>query len=185
VRGGTNRSDFGEQSEAIFMTSGFRYDTAETAERRFTGAEQGFTYSRLGNPTVAMFEDRMALLEGAPIARATASGMAAVAASLLCPGEATLRRFRRVIAEARGHEDGFALLAKVGTVGAAAHGTGLGAPLGGDVAFCPSCHATLPLAASDGGPKSRSGQGLEATRPFSGFLRGRKPTGSNSTGFFD
>lgn len=84
VRGGTNRSDFGEQSEAIFMTSGFRYDTAETAERRFTGAEQGFTYSRLGNPTVAMFEDRMALLEGAPIARATASGMAAVAASLLC-----------------------------------------------------------------------------------------------------
>ena len=84
VRGGTNRSDFGEQSEAIFMTSGFRYDTAETAERRFTGAEQGFTYSRLGNPTVAMFEERMALLEGAPIARATASGMAAVAASLLC-----------------------------------------------------------------------------------------------------
>jgi O-succinylhomoserine sulfhydrylase len=84
VRGGTNRSDFGEQAEAIFMTSGFRYDDAETAERRFAGAEQGFTYSRLGNPTVAMFEERMALLEGAPIARATASGMAAVAASLLC-----------------------------------------------------------------------------------------------------
>ena len=84
VRGGTNRSEFGEQGEAIFLTSGFRYDDAETAERRFTGAEQGFTYSRLGNPTVAMFEDRMALLEGAPVARATATGMAAVAASLLC-----------------------------------------------------------------------------------------------------
>jgi O-succinylhomoserine sulfhydrylase len=94
VRGGTNRSEFGEQSEAIFMTSGFRYDDAETAERRFTGAEQGFTYSRLGNPTVGMFEERMALLEGAPVARATATGMAAVAASLLCK----VRAGERVVA---------------------------------------------------------------------------------------
>ena len=84
VRGGTNRSEFGETSEAIFMTSGFRYDDAETAAARFRGEAQGFTYSRLGNPTTAMFEERMALIEGAPMARATASGMAAVAASLLC-----------------------------------------------------------------------------------------------------
>lgn len=84
VRGGTNRSDFGETSEAIFMTSGFRYDTAEDAEARFKGEQAGFTYSRLGNPTTAMFEERMALLEGAPVARAASSGMAAVNAALMC-----------------------------------------------------------------------------------------------------
>lgn len=84
VRGGTNRSDFGETGEAIFMTSGFRYDDAETAEARFKGEAEGFTYSRLGNPTTGMFEERMALLEGAPLARATASGMAAVHAALIC-----------------------------------------------------------------------------------------------------
>ena len=83
VRGGTARSGFGETSEAIFATSGFVYDRAETAAARFAGDEDGYTYSRLGNPTVTMFEDRMALIEGAEIARATATGMAAVNTALL------------------------------------------------------------------------------------------------------
>ncbi|MEN3975181.1 O-succinylhomoserine sulfhydrylase [Emcibacter sp. SYSU 3D8] len=84
VRGGTKRSDFGETSEAIFMTSGFRYDAAEVAADRFAGTADGFTYSRLSNPTVAMFEERMALIEGLPVAKATATGMAAVNAALMC-----------------------------------------------------------------------------------------------------
>jgi O-succinylhomoserine sulfhydrylase len=84
VRGGTMRSGFGETSEAIFMTSGFRYDSAEAAEARFKNELPGFVYSRFGNPTVEMFEQRMALLEGAEAARATATGMAAVNASLMC-----------------------------------------------------------------------------------------------------
>ncbi len=84
VRGGTMRSGFGETSEAIFMTSGFRYDSAEAAEARFRNEQPGFVYSRFGNPTVEMFEQRMALLEGAEAARATATGMAAVNAALMC-----------------------------------------------------------------------------------------------------
>jgi O-succinylhomoserine sulfhydrylase len=84
VRGGTKRSQFGETSEAIFATSGFVYDEAETAADRFSGKAEGFTYSRLANPTVAMFEERMALIEGAEVARATATGMAAVTTALLC-----------------------------------------------------------------------------------------------------
>jgi O-succinylhomoserine sulfhydrylase len=84
VRGGTMRSGFGETSEAIFMTSGFRYDSAEAAEARFRNEQPGFVYSRFGNPTVEMFEQRMALLEGAQAARATATGMAAVNAALMC-----------------------------------------------------------------------------------------------------
>jgi O-succinylhomoserine sulfhydrylase len=84
VRGGTMRSEFGETSEAIFMTSGFRYDSAEAAEARFKNELPGFVYSRFGNPTVEMFEQRMALLEGAQAARATATGMAAVNAALMC-----------------------------------------------------------------------------------------------------
>lgn len=84
VRGGTLRTPFGETSEAIFMTSGFRYDSAEAAERRFKNEEPGFVYSRFGNPTVEMFEQRMTLLEGAQAARATATGMAAVHAALMC-----------------------------------------------------------------------------------------------------
>lgn len=84
VRGGTMRSGFGETSEAIFMTSGFRYDSAEAAEARFKNELPGFVYSRFGNPTVEMFEQRMALLEGAEAARATATGMAAVNAALMC-----------------------------------------------------------------------------------------------------
>jgi O-succinylhomoserine sulfhydrylase len=84
VHEGTLRSQFGETSEAIFLNSGYVYDSAEQAEARFKGDEEGFVYSRYANPTVAMFEARMCALEGADAARGTSSGMAAVAASLLC-----------------------------------------------------------------------------------------------------
>jgi len=84
VHGGTLRSQFGETSEAIFLNSGYVYDSAEQAEARFKGDEEGFVYSRYANPTVAMFEARMCALEDAPAARGMSSGMAAVAASLLC-----------------------------------------------------------------------------------------------------
>ncbi len=84
VHGGTQRSAFGETSEAIYLTQGFVYESGEAAEARFKGEEPGFIYSRYANPTVDMFEKRMCLLEGAEDARATASGMAAVAAALLC-----------------------------------------------------------------------------------------------------
>ncbi|MFQ5346653.1 MAG: O-succinylhomoserine sulfhydrylase [Rhodothalassiaceae bacterium] len=83
VRGGTLRSNLGETSEALFLTSGFAYAAAQEAEARFDGAAEGFTYSRQANPTVSMFEERMALLEGAEAAAATASGMAAMTAALL------------------------------------------------------------------------------------------------------
>jgi len=84
VHGGTARSGFGETSEALFLNSGFVYDSAEAAEARFKGEAAGFIYSRYANPTVDMFEKRMALIEGAEAARGTASGMAAVTAALLC-----------------------------------------------------------------------------------------------------
>ncbi len=77
------RSGFQETSEALFLTSGFAYEAPEQAEARFKGEDDGFVYSRYSNPTVAMFEARMAALEGAPVARATASGMAAVTTTLL------------------------------------------------------------------------------------------------------
>jgi O-succinylhomoserine sulfhydrylase len=83
VHGGTLRSQFGETSEALFLTQGFVYETMEAAEARFKGDAPGFIYSRFSNPTVAMFEERMCLLEGAEAARATASGMAAVTAALM------------------------------------------------------------------------------------------------------
>ena len=84
VHGGTSRTGFGETSEALILSSGFVYERAENAEARFKNEEPGFQYSRFGNPTVQMFEDRMALLEGAEAARATATGMAAVFAALVC-----------------------------------------------------------------------------------------------------
>ena len=84
VHGGTLRSQFAETSEALFLTQGYVYDSPEQAEERFKTEQGGFIYSRYANPTVAMFEDRMKLLEGAEAARATASGMAAVSASLMC-----------------------------------------------------------------------------------------------------
>jgi len=78
VRAGTMRSPFQETSEALFLTSGYAYEAAEEAESRFKGEIGGYQYSRFGNPTVSMFEERMAALEGAEIGRATATGMAAV-----------------------------------------------------------------------------------------------------------
>ena len=83
VHGGSMRSQFEETSEALFLTQGYLYDTMAQAEARFKGDAPGFIYSRFANPTVTMFEKRMALLEGAEAARATASGMAAVTAALM------------------------------------------------------------------------------------------------------
>lgn len=83
VRGGTWRSEHGETSEALFLTSGYTYDDAETVAARFAG-EPGMTYSRLQNPTVQMLEERIALLEGADAVRCQATGMAAMTAALLC-----------------------------------------------------------------------------------------------------
>lgn len=83
VHGGTLRSAFAETSEAVFLTQGYIYPNAEAAEARFKGDSPGFIYSRFSNPTVAMFEQRMALLEGVESARAVASGMAAVTAAMM------------------------------------------------------------------------------------------------------
>ena len=88
VHAGTMRSPFGETSEALYLTQGYVYDTAESAEARFKGEVPGFIYSRYANPTVDMFERRMCELEGAEEARATSSGMAAVSAALLCSAKA-------------------------------------------------------------------------------------------------
>ena len=88
VHNGTLRSQFGETSEAIYLTQGFVYDTSEAAEARFKGETDGFIYARYGSPTNDMFEKRMCALEGAEDARATASGMAAVSAAILCQLEA-------------------------------------------------------------------------------------------------
>jgi O-succinylhomoserine sulfhydrylase len=84
VRGGTWRSEHGETSEALFLSSGYTYDSAETVAARFAGEEQGMTYSRLQNPTVEMLEERIALMEGAEAARCQATGMAAMTTALLC-----------------------------------------------------------------------------------------------------
>ena len=83
VHGGTKRSHYGETAEAIFLTSGFVYDNAEQAEATFKGEVSHFQYSRFGNPTVTMLEERLAQLEGAEACRATATGMAAVHAAML------------------------------------------------------------------------------------------------------
>ena len=84
VRGGTARSEYGETSEALFVTSGYSYDCAADAAARFAGEQVGMTYSRLQNPTVEMVEHRIALMEGAEACRAMATGMAAMTAALLC-----------------------------------------------------------------------------------------------------
>ena len=83
VHAGVLRSEFGETSEALFLTQGYVYETAASAERRFKGEEPGYQYSRFSNPTVTMFEARMCALEGAQAARATATGMAAVTTALM------------------------------------------------------------------------------------------------------
>jgi O-succinylhomoserine sulfhydrylase len=82
VHSGTLRSQFGETSEALFLTQGYVYENSAQAERRFKNEEPGFQYSRFANPTIAMFEERMAAFEGAESARATATGMAAVTLAL-------------------------------------------------------------------------------------------------------
>jgi O-succinylhomoserine sulfhydrylase len=83
VHGGTMRSNYGETSEALFLSSGFVYDSAEQAEQTFLGEVEHFQYTRFGNPTVQMLESRLALLEGAEACRATATGMAAVSSTML------------------------------------------------------------------------------------------------------
>ncbi len=85
VHSGTLRSQYGETSEALFLTQGFIYDTAEQCEARFKGEDPGFLYSRFSNPNISMFERRMIELEGAEAARATATGMAAVTTAVLAP----------------------------------------------------------------------------------------------------
>ena len=82
VRGGLMRTPHGEISEALFLTQSFAYDSAQAADDRFAGGP-GFIYQRFGNPTTQMFEDRLALMEGAEQCKSTASGMAAVQLSLM------------------------------------------------------------------------------------------------------
>ncbi len=84
VRGGSWRSEQGETSEAIYLTSGYSYDDAETPAARFAGQAPGMTYSRTQNPSVQMLEERIALMEGAEACRAQASGMAAMSSAMLC-----------------------------------------------------------------------------------------------------
>ena len=84
VRGGLDRSNFDEIAEAMYLTSSYAYDSAEQAQRAFKGEEDHYLYSRYGNPSVTMFEDRMKLMEGAAVCQSTASGMGAVFASLAC-----------------------------------------------------------------------------------------------------
>src|SRR5258707_494136 len=83
VQSGILRSQFGETSEALFLTQGYVYDNSAQAEARFKGEDQGYQYSRFANPTVSMFEQRMARFEGAEAARATAAGMAAVTLAMM------------------------------------------------------------------------------------------------------
>lgn len=84
IRAGLARTGFHETAEALFMTSGYVYDSAQEAEESFDGTRERMVYSRFRNPTVAAFEDRLAAIEGAEACRATASGMAAVHCALLC-----------------------------------------------------------------------------------------------------
>jgi O-succinylhomoserine sulfhydrylase len=85
VHSGTLRSEFGETSEAMFLTQGYVYDTAEQCEARFKGEDPGYIYSRYSNPTIGMFERRMIEMEGAEAGRSTATGMAAVTTAVLAP----------------------------------------------------------------------------------------------------
>lgn len=94
VRGGQIRSNFDETSEALFLTSGYAYSSAEEAEATFKGEASHYQYSRFGNPTVTMFEDRLAALEGAEACRATSTGMSAVFFALL----ALLKSGDRIVA---------------------------------------------------------------------------------------
>lgn len=84
IRGGLHRSSHQETSEALCLTSGYVYDTAEEAEAAFKDDHKRYIYGRYGNPTVAVFEERLRLLEGAKVCKGTASGMAAAHAALIC-----------------------------------------------------------------------------------------------------
>ena len=83
VRAGIRRTEFGEHSEALFLTSSFVFESAEQAAGRFTGGDDGFVYSRFTNPTVSMFQDRLAALEGGEFCVATSSGMSAILATAM------------------------------------------------------------------------------------------------------
>lgn len=85
VRGGVMRSEHGETAEALYLTSGYAYDSAQQAAARMAGDEPGFVYSRYANPTVRMLEERLALIEGAETARITASGMGAISSVMMAP----------------------------------------------------------------------------------------------------
>ena len=85
VRGGLMRSQHGEISEALYLTSGYAYDSAEQAMRRMAGEEPGFVYSRYGSPTCEMLQQRLALIEGAETCRVTGSGMGAISSAILAP----------------------------------------------------------------------------------------------------
>ncbi len=85
VRGGLARSPHGETAEAMYLTSGYAYDSAQQAAARMAGDEPGYVYSRYANPTVRMLEERLALIEGAPAARITASGMGAISSVMMAP----------------------------------------------------------------------------------------------------
>ncbi len=85
VRGGLMRSEHGEISEALYLTSGYAYDSAEQAMARMKGDEPGFVYSRYGSPTCEMLQQRLALIEGAETCRVTGSGMGAISAAILAP----------------------------------------------------------------------------------------------------
>src|SRR4029078_11747418 len=87
VQSGILRSQFGETSEALFLTQGYVYDNSAQAEARFKGEDHGYQYSRFANPTVNMFEQRIAEFEGAEAARAVATGMAAVTLAVMGPVE--------------------------------------------------------------------------------------------------
>ena len=84
VRGGLDRSPNRETAEALYMTSGYVYENAEEAEAAFRGETDRYVYSRYGNPTVRMLEDRLAMLEGAEACRMTGTGMAAIFGALAC-----------------------------------------------------------------------------------------------------
>ena len=88
VHGGTERTQWGETSEALILTSGYMYDSAEQAQARMAGEIPGYVYSRYNNPTVAMLEERLRLMEGAEACRTMASGMGAMSSLLFAPVQA-------------------------------------------------------------------------------------------------
>ena len=164
VRGGSERSAYDETSEALFMTSGFVYGTAAEAEAAFKQDGSRYVYSRYRNPTVTMFEERLRLIEGAEACRATASGMAAVFAALLCK----VRAGQRVVASRALFGSCYYIVAEllprygVETVivdgrDLVGLGRGAGARRGGGV-------LRKPVEPGDGDHRSRRGRAADASR---------------------